>query len=116
MSVAETANTQITIFSGTTQNQYGDVIDANTPRLQSLPATLVETSRKTQDPSTPTPRTVRDVVLHVPYWAEVTTDDRIMDERTQDIYMVIEVTRPSTIIGAPVDELVKLKRITANTT
>lgn len=114
MAVAETQNCAISIYRGTTVNQFGDQVDANTPFLEHLPATLVETGRKTQDPSSPTPRTIRDIVLHVPGWAGLTTGDRVLDESTGDIYMVITVTRPGTLTGVPVDLLATLKRVTAN--
>lgn len=116
MAVAETANTSCTIYRGTTSNQFGDQVDSNTPFMEHLPATLVETGRRTQDPSTPTPRTVREVLLHLPFWTGANEGDRILDERTGDVYMVITVTRPPTIIGAPVDLLLNLKRVTANST
>ena len=113
---AETQNCVISVLRGTTTNWAGDEVDANTPVIEHLPATLIETGRKTQDPSSPTPRTIREITLRLPYWSGVTDKDRILDERTGDIYMVISVTRPPTIIGAPVDLLISLKRVTANST
>lgn len=112
--VAETQNCQITVFRGTTVNWAGDEVDANTPLIEHLPATLIETGHKTQDPSSPTPRTIREITCRLPYWSGVQDTDRIMDERTQDVYIVISVTRPSTIIGAPADLVLSLKRISAN--
>lgn len=116
MSVAETRNATVTILRGTTVNWAGDEVDANDPAIEHLPATLIETGHKTQDPSSPTPRTIREITLRLPYWSGVTDKDRVLDERTGDIYMVISVTRPPTIIGAPVDLLISLKRVTANST
>jgi hypothetical protein len=114
MGVAETQNCAVTIFRGTTFNQYGDEVDANTPVMEHLPATLIETGHKTQDPSSPTPRTIREITLRVPYWSKLADSDRVLDEMTRDIYIVISVTRPPTTIGAPVDLVASLKRITAN--
>ena len=113
---AETANTTCSVLTGSTVNQFGDVIDSNTPRISGLPITLIETGKTVQDPSTPTPRTVREIYCSVPEWAGVLNTDRIMDERTQDVYIVISVTKPATIIGAPVDTVCQLKRISANST
>lgn len=114
MAVAETQNALCTIYRGTASNQFGDLVDSDTPFMEHLPATLIETGRKTQDPSSPTPRTIRDIILHLPCWTGVTEGDRILDERTGDVFMVITVTRPPTLTGAPVDLLLNLKRITAN--
>jgi hypothetical protein len=113
---AETANTSATIFRGTTSNQFGDQIDDNVPLMTSLPITLIETGKNVQDPSTPTPRTVREIYASVPQWAGVLNTDRLMDESTGDVYMIIAVTTPATIIGAPVDTVCQLRRVSAQTT
>jgi hypothetical protein len=111
---AETANTSVTIYRGTTSNQFGDQVDSNVPFITDLPATLIETGKSVQDPSTPTPRTIRAIYLNVPEWAGILNTDRVLDQRTQDVYIVISVTKPGTIIGAPVDTICQLKRISAN--
>ncbi len=110
---AETANTLCSILRGTTANQFGDEIDSDIPVMEHLPVTLIETGHTTQDPSSPTPRTIREIKCIVPHWAPLTDSDRIRDERTGDVYMVISVTRPPTIIGAPVDTVAILKRVSA---
>lgn len=112
---AETANTTASVLRGTTSNQFGDVIDASTPVITGLPVTLIETGKSVQDPSTPTPRTIRQIYASVPEWAGITSSDRLMDESTGDVYIIISVTKPPTIIGAPVDTVLTLKRISAQT-
>ena len=111
--VAEAANTTCTIYRGTTTNALGDVIDSNTPFMQGIPAILVETGRKTQDPSSPTPRTIRAIDCHLPDWVQVLNTDRIYDERTRDTYIIIDVTRPPDIFGPAPGILLHLKRVTA---
>jgi hypothetical protein len=111
---AETQNCAITVFRGTSTNWAGDQVDSNVPYITDLPATLIETGKSVQDPSTPTPRTIRAIYLNVPEWAGLLTTDRVLDQRTQDIYIVISVTKPGTIIGAPVDTVCQLKRVSAN--
>lgn len=113
---AETANTRCSVLSGTTTNQFGDQIDSNVPRITGLPVTLIETGKNVQDPSTPTPRTIRQILAIVPEWAGIVSTDRLLDESTGDTYIIIGVTRPPTIIGAPVDTKLDLKRISANAT
>jgi hypothetical protein len=110
---AETANTTATIYRGTTANQFGDEVDSNVLFISGLPVTLIETGKSVQDPSTPTPRTIRQITCIVPEWAGIVNTDRVMDERTGDVYIIISVTRPPTTIGAPVDTVLGLKRISA---
>jgi hypothetical protein len=113
---AETVNASCTLYSGTTTNWAGDEVDANVPVMEHVPATLIETGRKTQDPSSPTPRTIREITLRLPYWTKATDDMRVLHEQTGDIFMIISVTRPPTIIGAPVDLVASLKRVSASST
>ena len=113
---AETQNATATIYRGTTVNWAGDTVDDNTPYLTGLPVTLVETGKQVQDPSTPTPRTIRQIYCSVPDYTGIQNTDRIMDEATGDVYIVLSVTRPPTITGAPTDLVCQLKRISANST
>jgi len=113
VSVAETQNCLVTVYRSTTQNQFGDVIDDNTPFLEHLPATLIETGKTVQDPSTQSPRTIRQVKCWVPEFAGVVNTDRVKDESTGDIYIIIGITKPPTTIGVPVDTVLDLKRVTA---
>jgi hypothetical protein len=113
---AETVNTSCTVFFGTTVNWAGDTVDSNDPVITGLPVTLVETGKQVQDPSSPTPRTIRQITAIVPAYAGITSKHRLMDERTGDKYMVIAVTRPGTLTGAPVDIVCDLKRVSADGT
>jgi hypothetical protein len=111
---AETVNAYATIYRGSAVNWAGDEVDANVPYISGLPVTLVETGKSVQDPSTPTPRTIRQIYCTVPEWAGILNTDRLRDETTGDVYIIISVTKPPTIIGAPVDTVLGLKRISAN--
>ncbi len=112
---AETANTSAAVYRGTAENQFGDQIDADIPVIQGLPVTLIETGKQVQDPSSSTPRTIRQVLCIVPDYAGISNTDRIYDEATGEVYIVIGVTRPPTLIGAPTDITLDLKRVSAQT-
>ena len=109
----ELCNTSCTIFRGTTTTALGDVIDSNTPLIEHIPAVLVETGRNTQDPSTSTPRTIRQITCTLPNWVQILNTDRLLDERTGDTYIIIDVTRPPDTFGPPPGVLLALKRVTA---
>lgn len=113
--VAAIRNTTVSVLRGTGENRFGDTVDAAQPVITGLPAFLAETGKQVEDPSSPTPRTIRQVICHVPQWAGVLNSDRIWDETTSQAYMIIGVTTPPTLIGAPVDTILDLKRVTANT-
>jgi hypothetical protein len=115
VSVAEVTNTQISVLRGTTYNSTGDQVDDNQVFMENVPAFLAETGHTTQDPSSPTPRTIREIVCHVPQYVGVVSTDRIMDQGTGDTYIILSVTRPPSLIGIPVPSVLALKRITAQT-
>lgn len=113
--VAETQNTYASVYRGTTENQFGDQIDADLPVIRGLPVTLLETGKQVQDPSSHTPRTIREVLCMVPEYAGISTTDRIYDEATSQTYIVIGITRPAGLTGAPTDIVLNLKRVSATT-
>jgi hypothetical protein len=115
VSIAEVQNTQITVYRGTTFNSAGDQVDNNTIFMENVPAFVAETGRTVQDPSSPTPRTIREITAHVPQYVGIVNTDRIMDQSTNDVYIIMSVTRPPSLIGAPVPAVLSLKRITAQT-
>lgn len=113
---AETANTSVTVLRGTTTNWAGDEVDASVAVIEHLPVTLAETGKTVQDPSSATPRTIRQITCIVPAYAGVLNTDRIRDEATGDVYIVLATTRPPTIIGAPTDRVLDLKRVSGTGT
>jgi hypothetical protein len=113
---AETQNAVCDVLRGSTSNWAGDEVDANEPYITGLPVTLVETGKSIQDPSTPTPRIIREVLLIAPAYAGLLDTDRIRDQATGNIYMIMSVTRPPTIIGAPTDRVLALKRVSGTGT
>ena len=114
--VAEIQNTTATFLRGTASNQFGDTIDAPVPLATGVPVFLCETGKTIQDPASPTPRTIRQIICHAPAYLGLVNTDRTVDETTTNMYIIIGVTRPSTMTGAPVDVVLDLKRISAQTT
>lgn len=97
------------------RNAAGDEIDSTTPLYTDIPASLVERSKVVLDPATQTPRTVRDIVCVIPSWTDVVNTDRIQDETSGYVYAIEDVTYPPTLMGAPVDEVLTLRRVTGVT-
>lgn len=87
------ATTRVSVLRGTTTDVFGDEIDASTVRASGIPASLIEASRQAQQPVTGTPRIIRSHVCRVPPGTDVTEDDRIRDDMTSEVYIVVSVTR-----------------------
>lgn len=112
--LAETSNVTVSVLRGTSVNQWGDVVDDLTPAFEHVRATLVETSKEIQDPSTQTPRTIREIICWVPEFLGVTTDDRIKDEVSGLTYMIAGIMKPPTIVRMNLPVQLNLKRVSGN--
>lgn len=111
--VAEVANTLASVLRGVTITSYGDLQDDRQPYLTDVPVSLVENAQTVLDPATQTPMIVRSSICLVPAWAGIQDTDQILDQATGDIYSVQDIMQPPTLIGAPVDIKLLLRRISS---
>lgn len=107
----EVANTLITVMRGTAVNSLGDETDVGVPIYQHVPASLLETGHTTFDRASTTRRTIRTVTCMVPPWADIDTDDTIMDERCTPpaYYMVESMQRQPSLVGVPANLILTLR-------
>ena len=89
-----TPTTTVSILRGSETNYAGDEVDSDTVHTAGIPASLIEQSRLTTQPVEGGSRTVRRTQLRVPNGTDLTTDDRIKDDRTGETYSVVDVHRP----------------------
>lgn len=111
----EIANTFLTILAGQSTNAYGDLTDAGTVQTAHVPAFLAETRQTFWDPVAQEPRTVRTTTARVSTWNTILAgfeSQQLVDENTGAVYYVEDVIYPPTIIGAPVDLRLTLRRVT----
>lgn len=87
------ATTRVSVLRGTTVDVFGDEADASTVHASGIPASLVEQTRVATTRDDPTPRVIRYTVGRVPASTDVTEDDRIKDEQTNEIYIVTAVSK-----------------------
>lgn len=91
------ATTTITILTGSAVDEFGDPTDGTTVAASGMPASLIEQSRIVHDPTDPTPRVVRFTTCRTaPTTAglAITSDDRVKDESTDDIYIIDSISKP----------------------
>lgn len=109
----EVANCTISLLRGTDVDAWGSLRDSGEPYMQGVPAFLAETSKTAYDRATQTPRTIRSTTCVVPDFIGVVNTDQILDESTGSKYAIEDIVRPPTLMGAPVDIVLTLRRITA---
>lgn len=94
------ATTTVSILGGSVTDDFGDEKDTDTVLAAGIPASLMESSRQAQEPVTGTPRIIRTHVCRLSPAVEVTEDNRIKDEQTSEIYIVVSATRNANPIMA----------------
>lgn len=102
--------TTISILRGSALDEYGDDVDSKTPAYEHIPCSLLEQSRFVFDQSTSTPMTIRIIIGRVGSGTDIIEDDRVLDELTQEIYMVRSVSQVQNPFIAS-DIRLELKRI-----
>ena len=106
------------MLGGQSTNAYGDLADAGAPQIAHVPAFIAEKRQQVWDPVSQIPRTVRTINCHVSSWLNLQAgfeSQQIVDETSGDVYFVEDIVYPPTIIGAPVDLILQLRRVTGPT-
>jgi hypothetical protein len=89
------ATTTVSVYRGTTTNDYGDQVDTTTtPVYTGVPASLIQTSRRQRNPSSGEVRIVHTVRGRLPSNRTVLKGDRLKDERTGRFLVIEEVNEP----------------------
>ena len=108
----------MSIVGGQATNAYGDLADAGTVQTAHIPALLAETRQTFWDPVAQVPRTVRTIEARVSTWNPISSgfeSQQLVDESTGDVYFVEDIIYLPSIIGAPVDLRLTLRRVTGPT-
>jgi hypothetical protein len=116
------ANTTVSILRGTTDDFYGDEIDAGTVIASSIPAFISSPSPSSfrplilgttvYPPSTQAPAIVREITCWMPSGTDVTNQDQVLDESWNVLYRVWLVTQQGYLAGLLPDLQLTLSRVT----
>src|SRR5690348_150577 len=89
------ATTTVSVLRGTsTDPVYGDTTATMTVVAAGIPASIIEDRNvKTTTPGNPTPRVTRGYSGIVGSAVDVTDRDRLKDERTGQIYVIVSVSQ-----------------------
>ena len=94
------ATTTVSILGGAGEDAFGDETDGTTVLAAGVPASLIESTRTASEPVSGIKRIVRTHVCRLPPGTAVDETNRIKDERTGEIYIVVSVTRNSNPVVA----------------
>lgn len=88
------ATTTVSILGGTeTDPVFGDTVDTFAVISTGNLASVIESSKTARQPNSDNPRVIRTHVARMVAGTVVTEDNLILDERTQDTYVVVSVSR-----------------------
>ena len=86
-----TATTTVSILRGDETNDYGDTVDSDTAIYTGIPAAIHEQNRRVFLPAEQAYRIVRFYTGRLPSNTDVVKNDRIKDERTGHVYLVVDL-------------------------
>ena len=106
------ATTRAAILRGTTDDVFGEDVDATTPAagLDDFPASITETRRTVFDPAEQSFRTVRELTARIPATVALQDGDRLRDNRTGIIYIIDEDERTPRSISGRASVTLSLRR------
>jgi len=85
--------TLVTIMTtGTTEDQFGDVVENSTTIASGVPAAIMERRERVFLPNTTEPRIIHYYTGRLLYGQAVTKNNRIKDENTNEIYVIENVS------------------------
>lgn len=80
--------TLVTIMTtGTTEDQFGDVVENTTPIACGVPAAIMTRRERVFNPVTQEPRIIHYYTGRLLWGTQVTIDNRILDETTGQLYV-----------------------------
>lgn len=103
--------TTVTILGGSTNSDYGDVLDDDTPAGSGIPASIVEGRQVVATESDPQAVVIRYYTGRLPNGTVVDDSMRLRDEVTGDLYSIDNVTVPRNPIMEQ-DVRLDLRRVT----
>lgn len=89
-----TPTTTVTILGGSSDSDYGDVLDSDEPAGTGIPASIVEGRQIVTTESDAQARAIRYYTGRLPHGTVVNDSQRIRDEVTGEVYVIDNVTQP----------------------
>ena len=87
------ATTTITLYRGTEYNDYGDEVDSDTIVATGIRASIIEQTVDAKTEVTSVPHSYRFAKLRVTPGTDVRQNDRVLDEKTGDVWTIIQISR-----------------------
>lgn len=87
------ASTTVTIYRGTTTNEWDDEVDSDTIIAVGIRASIIEQTTYAQTEVTTLPRSFRFAKMRVTPGTDIRQNDRILDEKTGEKWTIVQISR-----------------------
>lgn len=87
------ASTTVTIYRGSTTDEWGDPVDSDTVVATGVRASIIEQTIYAQTEVTLLPRSFRFAKMRVTPGTDVRQNDRVKDESTNEIWTIVQISR-----------------------
>lgn len=108
------ATTTVTILRGETLNDFGDPAAGTTRVADRVPFSILQSGARSTRRADDRPNTVLSYVGRCSPRVDVRQEDRLIDERTGDIFLVTEVSRTGSTVTTN-DPRIVLEKTTTGT-
>lgn len=105
------ANTRVDILQAATVDSFGDPKDLPRPVREGVTASIIERSKTVTNPDDGTIRRVSSLICRVPSGTPVSTQCRVRDQATGDVYIVDSVSQSRNPVRGD-DIRLELRRVT----
>lgn len=91
------ATTTVKVLRGSEEDEYGDTVDSNTPvkGLHKVPIAITVKTKTVYLPDSGDARKVREYVGRVTPGIGIETGDRLVDNRTERVYIIDDIVLTS---------------------
>ncbi|MCA1840199.1 MAG: hypothetical protein ABR585_12490 [Gemmatimonadaceae bacterium] len=91
--VINRATTTVTVYRGSTYNAWGDEVDSDTIVATGVRASILEQTVDAKTEITTVPHSYRFAKMRVTAGTDIRQNDRIMDEKTQEVWTIVQISR-----------------------
>lgn len=113
--------TRVDVLRGSSTNEYGDEVDADTVVASNVPAAVTEgitvtglSGQVTYQPNSMRAGVVEEFTIRFRPDAGITENDRLLDKRTGAVYQVRAVFSPQAVVGLADQRVIAVRTSSAS--
>jgi hypothetical protein len=86
------------VLRGSTTNEYGDEVDGDGVASSGIRGSVIEQTTQVFNPDDGRVATIRSLIGRFPSGSDIQDGDRIMDEKTKEVFVVASLARQNNVL------------------